>query len=182
MSGLTDQWSRLTYFHIGRPEVEGLGVRSDRYVVSAHALPHRSGAENRSRLVFRVPQCMGIGFSGAQESGNQRPRSKIAIQKSMTFVSLVNFDFAIVSISSESVSVHYIEVPRRAGNSRQRKSGTGQSESGTKPHCFEGKLLLPRDGLLARIQKKARRFVERRLHRRGRLRVAGLRTQRGCDQ
>ena len=137
------------------------------------------GVENRSRLVFRIPQCMGIGFSGAQESAstieNYNP-------KIMTFVSLVNFVFAIVSSESESVSVHYIEVPRRAGNSRQRKSGTGQSESGTKPHWFEGRTVATERRIARADSKKARRFVERRLHRRGRLRVAGLRTQRGCDQ
>ena len=93
------------------------------------------GVESRSRLVFRIPQCVGIGFSGAQESASTIENGN---PKAMTLASLVNFVFAIVSSKSESVSVHYIEVPRRAGNSRQRKSGTGQSESGTKPHWFQG--------------------------------------------
>ena len=65
--------------------------------------------ENRSLLVFRIPLCVGIDFSGALESASTIENGNPMI---MAFASLVN---ATVSSKSESVSVHCMEVPRRAG-------------------------------------------------------------------
>ena len=104
--------------------------------------------ENRSLLVFRIPLCVGIDFSGALESASTIENGNPMI---MAFASLVN---ATVSGKSESVSVHCMEVPRRAGNSRQGKSGTGQSESGTKPRCFSHAMSFARGNARARARSK----------------------------